>query len=308
MRFQFWLLISLKISIGLVIILLGLSTLIPQAMPSEFYSGHYSGWGAGLIHFFSLDYFYVSGLNIGLWVWISLHLLGLMTTPGFRHVSFILTVLIFVAMLTVLIYDKTQNKRYTIVLREGRVVNLNDRVRNDGARYTEQVNLPSLRLVFFQITYHPGSQRPSEYRSTIIVNEKDSLSLRVNHPLKIQDYRLYQSSYQSAKVYGFTVNYHDYELYKNDTLYIGRIPVHIIQTDTIQHSVHIEFDDQFYRLTEGQERIIGQDTLVIIPKGEKLCSEVELVEYKGISWLMVLGFLFLPVLIWQLVVIKPGEV
>ncbi len=298
-----YLLLALKLSIILLIVFLGASTLVPQGQPTEFYTGHYPGLISPLILFFRLHAFYSSGLNIGLWIWIALHLIGLTMMPGYRRWTFRLLILILIGMLGVIIYDKTHNHRYNLVMKEGRIFDPNDLIRDSQAD-----SLPTMRLLAFKIEYYPGSQHPSEYHSRILLDEQDTVSLKVNHPLKIGNYRLYQSSYQAERPYELFVNNRQFSLNESDTLMIGQVPVHIVQTDTIRRTVHVEYGGEFYRLTEGMERIVGQDALRIERGGERLNSQVELVEFTGISWLVLLGYLLLPILMAELIRIRPGEI
>ncbi len=64
-----------------------------------------------------------------------------------------------------------------------------------------QINLPfTIRCLSFSVEFYPGSNVPKDYRSLVEVVSKDGSILkrgiiRVNHPLKVMGYTIYQASY-----------------------------------------------------------------------------------------------------------------
>src|SRR6266702_4713206 len=107
------------------------------------------------------------------------------------------SLIVILAGALVTVFFKTEGQ---IGLWEGTSGNVIEQV--EGGRLVGRHTLPfTIGLVDFQLERYPGTMRPSQFRSQVVITDSDTgksepAAIWMNHPLDVKGYRVFQSSYQ----------------------------------------------------------------------------------------------------------------
>jgi len=184
------LLSSLKLAVILIVLLLlGLAagTIIESRAGVEVAGRtvYYAPWFLGLEALFAAN---VLASIVALYPWGRIRFGYLVT-----HSS--LVIILSGALVTV--FFKTEGQ---IGLWEGTSGNVIEQV--EGGRLVARHTLPfTIGLVDFQLERYPGTMRPSQFRSQVVITDTETgksfpAAIWMNHPLEMKGYRVFQSSYQ----------------------------------------------------------------------------------------------------------------
>ena len=184
------LLSSLKLAVILIVLLLlGLAagTIIESRAGVEMAGRtvYYAPWFLGLEALFAAN---ALASIVSLYPWGRIRFGYLVT-----HSS--LVVILAGALVTV--FFKTEGQ---IGLWEGTSGNVIEQV--EGGKLVGRHTLPfTISLVDFQLERYPGTMRPSQFRSQVVITDPDTgksepVAIWMNHPLDVKGYRVFQSSYQ----------------------------------------------------------------------------------------------------------------
>ena len=187
---------SIIILYATVILVMAVATFLPQETADAYVYG--SWW-------FSLLWALLAGTGLAYYLKIMGRRLSNFSLFTF-HISFL--VILLGALLT-----HTTGKQSSIHLRQG----VEAKTLDDGTTLPFGVTLKK-----FSIEYYPGTQMPSNYISTIQIDNDETVEVSMNNICSHHGVRLYQSSYDSdlqgsvlsvnIDPYGITVTYIGYAL------------------------------------------------------------------------------------------------
>ncbi|MDO9549305.1 MAG: cytochrome c biogenesis protein ResB, partial [Candidatus Marinimicrobia bacterium] len=209
---KFWIRAFQIISI-LLVLFLAVSTFIPQT--SEFPPGEYPGAANSLIRFLHLDRFYNSPINIALWGLLTVIIIGSIFFKGIRTpVQKIIHLLLALCFIVIAI-EKGSNQRFNFRIREGEEIRFSDYTDSKSDKYDV-----TIKLLDFDIQYHPGQHTPKAFISQLQIDGEDTVYLAVNKPYAIGHYRLYQSAYDQELIFHLNINGETYPVIFGDTVFV----------------------------------------------------------------------------------------
>ena len=274
---------TFQLIVILLLIFLSVSSFILQI--SEFPQGKYPGTNA-LIQFLQLDRFYNSPLNILLWAILTLSIFGSIllkdTQPLMQKILHLLLVLIFITIGI----EKSINRRYLIPIKEDEEIQFSSFA---GARQADI----QLKLLQFEILYHPDQQTPKAFISHFLLNQQDSVQLAVNQPLKIGNLRLYQNSYDQQTLIPLMVDQNLFLMSIGDSLILTDKILKLAEFNPVAGIARIIYDDKSYYLETNQPCKIEDFHFTIKPAESRYRSIIEAVEIRGTKTLLTFCLLYL---------------
>lgn len=233
--------------------------------------------------FLFLNDFYDSPLNFGLWLLLALILILAVLFKGVRsgkqkilHLALALIIVLFTV-------DKSNNERFFITIREGESLDLVEHIGDHGK---------IIRLDRFEIDLHDDEETPKAYRSHLTI-DKTKAVLGVNKPLSIGKYRLYQSAFEQNYFFSLKIGNKAFELTFGDSLETpaGKVILDDYD-DRIRHfKLRVDGDTQWLPL--NTEIAIQDIPWKIAPLEERYSSVIEVVEVRGLFWLLIAGIVYL---------------
>lgn len=274
---------AFQIIVILLLLFLSASTFIPQI--TEFPQDKYPGTNA-LIQFLQLDHFYNSPINILLWAMLTLSIIGSIllkgTQPPNQKILHILLALIFITIGI----EKSINQRYLIPVKEG------EEIQFSKFTGTGQNDI-RLKLLHFEIQYHPNNQTPKAFISHFLLNNQDSVRLAVNRPLALGHFRLYQNSYDRQTFIPLMVDQNTYRMSIGDSLIITNKTLKLAEFNPVAGFARIIYDAKSYYLETSQPCKIEDFHLTIKPTESCYRSIIEAVEVRGTKALLAFCLLYL---------------
>lgn len=172
-----------------------MGTVIVQGKPGVFYAQVYGNTLGGMIIFFGADNFYASAAYRSVLFLLGLNLLSC-TINTFSPAVFKSRkrcALFLLHSSVLLIFTGALVSRFTRYSEHRRLFP------HDKIELIREKDNVQIVLQEFNIDFYPGSDNPSEYYSKVSVSEKgkhirDEI-IRVNHPLRVKGYSLYQSGF-----------------------------------------------------------------------------------------------------------------
>jgi len=274
---------AFQIIVILLLILLSVSTFIPQI--TEFPQGQYPGTNA-LIQFLQLDRFYNSPLNILLWAILTLSIFGSIllkdTQPLNQKILHLLLALIFITIGI----EKSINQRYLIPIKEGEEIQFS---RSAGIGQDDT----RLKLLQFEILYHPDNRTPKAFISHFLLNNQDSVQLAVNQPLAIGSFRLYQNSYDRQTLIPLMVDQNTFRMSVGDSLILKNKTLRLAEFNPGAGIARIIYDAKSYYLETNQLCRIEDYHFTIKPAESCYRSIIEAVEVRGTKAILAFCLLYL---------------
>lgn len=287
MRYKKYIRSICQIVIAVIVILLALSTFIPQRW-AEYPESSNTGITGSLINALKLDRFYSSPVNLILWALLIVLLVIGIIAGGIVGNPYRVIHLLLAAIFLVVIYDKTTNQRFMLSIAEGETVDFSRYVDDKDAEY--QI---SLTLERFEIRRHPGSEMPSSFSSYLIINHSDSVRISVNQPLAVGRYRLYQSSYDRQYLFRVLCDSDSAEVSFGDSIKICGNQLKLNSYDHKVHRFEIEMGGIEYTVPPGRLSMVGGKQMGIYPVGEVFISTIEVAEITGTKLLLVLAVMYI---------------
>ncbi|MFH1460643.1 MAG: cytochrome c biogenesis protein ResB [Candidatus Omnitrophota bacterium] len=188
---------SLKITFYLFIALvleLILGTIVVSGQNNIFYLEYYGNFWGSIILRSGFDNVYNSYICLGLFFLLGLNLLICVLNTSFfgqllKQKNKWILFCMHTSLLIILIGS---------LITKFQKVSLIQEVFPQGKFLLGETNT-EIKLDDFRIEYYPGTDVPANYISSVVVLEPDKTSfrkdIRVNHPLKIKGYTIYQSSF-----------------------------------------------------------------------------------------------------------------
>lgn len=274
-----------QICITLLILSMGLATLVPLFTAP----GREST--ALLWECLTPSRFFNSTLFGLLWVLVIIALVGV--TVFSRHATNGVRLLHLVLALTFSLigYDKLTDRRFFLVLKENQAVTLTFNQQNPAATI-------KLQLLQFSAVHYPGNTAIANYQSKILFNNRDTLLLAINHPIKIGPYRLFLHSYQEQPYFQIIA--------KQDTIYgtLGdstlwqNAYLTIMPPDTGASLPSLSYRGKTYRPLPNGRVTIEDQPLVIQPVGRRFINIIEVVHATKPKIILIFGLLYLGCLIY----------
>lgn len=265
---------------------LAVSTFIPQT--SEFPPGAYPGTTNVLIHFFHLDRFYSSPVNVVLWGLLTGIIIGSILLKGIRtpiqKVIHLLLALCFI----VIAIEKGSNQRFDFRIKEGEEIRFSDYTDSKSDKYDI-----SIKLLDFDIQYHPGQHTAKAFISRLQIDGKDTVYLAVNKPYAIGHYRLYQSVYDQEIIFYLTINGEDYPVIFGDTVFVDSSEFILEGFNHQQRVFNLKINGKYYHTGMQQPRRIDNYSIVIAPGGTRYTSIIVVAKVRWTKLLLILGFLYI---------------
>ena len=263
----------------IMLIFLSISTFIPQ-----------NNNGNELLF---LDRFYDSPLNLALWITLALIILSAVIFKGIKtprqkilHIALVVIIILF-------IFDKANNERTFITLREGEAISLKDHILPQGDIYDIDLSLER-----FELEKHDDEQTPKAYRSYLQIDSKP-VELAVNKPLAIGHYRLYQSAFEKHYFFDLQVGNEHVEVTFGDTLMLAEGTVMLDDYNSRIKHFRLIINNQTQWLPLNSPIMINNIEWRISPIGEVYSSVIEVVEVRGLFWLLLAGILYLAFMAWD---------
>lgn len=270
----------------MLVLLLAVSTFIPQT--SEFPPGEYPGAANGLISFLHLDRFYNSPLNVALWGLLTVALIGSILSKRIHSPMQIIMHLLLALCFIVIIIEKSTNQRFSLKIKEGEEIRFSDYTDSKSPKYDV-----TIKLLNFEIQYHPGQRMPKAFISHLLINRQDTVQLAVNKPYAIGHYRLYQSAYDKELVFNLNINGTDYPVGFGDTVLVDSSEFILEGFNHQRRVFDLKINGKYYHTGMQQPRRLDRYSFVIIPGGMRWISIIEVAEVRWTKLLLVLGFLFI---------------
>ncbi|MCF7885784.1 MAG: cytochrome c biogenesis protein ResB [Candidatus Marinimicrobia bacterium] len=271
------------IVLAILVIFLILSTLFPRPIPSSELSGIKT-----IVHFFHLDRFYNSALNIALWSIITVLLLVSVFIGVIKNTAQKIVHLILALIFIVIIYEKSVNDRFNLILEEGETVQFADHIPSN-----DQNDSLLIHLEKFEIIRHQGSRMPRAFISHLVINRSDTVKLAVNEPMAYKHYRFYQSAYDRKFTCNIGLDQRKFSIALQDTLEIGGDTLVLVNYDHRDSQFSLLFNGDKYKLKPGKAKIIDKHKLIINPVGYQFVSIIEVAEVKAVGLLLVLSVIYL---------------
>jgi len=262
-----------------LLFLLALSTFIPiQKDPGFLY----------------LNRFYDSPLNLTLWIALAVIMIVAVLFKGIRNPRQRLIHLALALIIVLFVIDKSGNERFYITVREGGMVNLLEHINNKHEDHDV-----SLELKRFEIDVHDDELTPKAYRSYLRLNDDRDVVLAVNKPLKVGRYRLYQSAFEKNYYFDLQIESDHYELTFGDTVetLLGEIVLDDYNRNIRHFRLIVGHTTQWLPINASVE-IDGKEC-GISSLGERFSSVIEVVEVRGLFWLLVAGLVYLVAIAWD---------
>jgi len=273
----------------LLLIFLAVSTFVPQI--SEFPPGEYPGAANSFIHFIHLDRFYSSPINIVLWGLLSVIIIASVFLKGIRTPIQKIIHLLLALCFIVIAIEKSTNQRFNISIREGEEICFSDYTNSKSAKYDLM-----LKLLKFDIQYHPGQRMPRDFISHLQINGQDTVHLAVNKPHAIGHYRLYQSAYDHEIIFNLNINGMDYPVNFGDTVRIDSSAFILEDYNHQRRVFDLKIDGKYYHTGMHQPRRIDNYSIIITPGETQYTSIIEVAEVRWTNLLLFLGLLYIAAL------------
>ena len=183
--------------------------------------------------------------------------------------------------------DKSSNERFFITIREGESLDLVEHIGDHGK---------IIRLDRFEIDLHDDEASPKAYRSYLTLDNDTKVILAVNEALRIGKYRLYQSAFEQNYFFSLKIGNKAFELTFGDSLETpaGKVILDDYD-DRIRHfKLRVDGDTQWLPL--NAEIAIQDIPWKIAPLEERYSSVIEVVEVRGLFWLLIAGIVYLIVM------------
>ena len=234
--------------------------------------------------FLYLNRFYDSPLNLVLWIMLALILVLAVVFRGVRSPRQKLLHLALSVIIVLFIVDKSQNERFVISVHEGESIELAEHIEDHDK---------TIRLDRFEIDLHEDQETPSAYRSYLTLDNDTKAILEVNKPLAIGRYRLYQSAFEQNYYFSLKIGNEEFELTFGDNLETGFGTI-VLETydDRIRH-FRLVVNDKVQWLPLNTGVSLDNAYWSIAPLEERYSSIIEVVEVRGIFWLLVAGIVYL---------------
>ena len=272
--------------------LLILSTFVPQGVDPHLLP--IGKLAQSVVRVLQLHQFYDSGLHLFLWGLLLLVIVVAVFLRSIQSFPQRLLHLVFVGLIGIVIYDKLHNERFFLSLEEGQQIQFGDHVSSPEPLYQTE-----LQLLRFQIEKHAGSEMPRAFTSTLLQDDRDTLILAVNRPLRIGNYRLYQSAYEQNFYFDLAVDSNRFTMTFGDSLRLGD---HRLLLDSFQHATRqflVNWDGRQFQVPLSHVIQIDDLEIEISPAGRRYVSVIEVVAVRGLFWLLVLGLVFLGILLYS---------
>lgn len=274
------LLIFFQILTLVIIILLAISTFFIQHHDPANYSDN------AIVRLLCLDHYYNSWLNVSLFMLMALLLLFSLLSGGIKSRCQQILHITILGSFFIIMFDKGFNQRTIVPFPEKETINFSDIINDPDTDHT-------IILDKFEIDLHTGSRMVKAYVSHLIINEMDTVQLKVNKPVQIGKYNLYQNAYDRVPVYDLKIKDYNYGISPFDTLYVDGNQVFIdLSQDYKQMTFH--FNEQEHVLSvRGGRFHIAEFPVEIEMEGMKYVSIIEVAEVRGMGLLLIFGIGYL---------------
>ncbi|MBU1063942.1 cytochrome c biogenesis protein ResB [bacterium] len=282
---KFWIRTFQIISI-LLLLFLAVSTFIPQT--SEFPPGAYPGTTNVLIHFFHLDRFYSSPVNVVLWGLLTGIIIGSILLKGIHTPIQKIIHLLLALCFIVIAIEKSTNQRFDFRIKEGEEIRFSNYTDSKSDKYDI-----SIKLLDFDIQYHPGQHTAKAFISRLQIDGKDTVYLAVNKPYAIGHYRLYQSAYDQEIIFHFKINGENYPVIFGDTVFVDSSEFILEGFSRQQRVFDLKINEKYYHTGMQQPRRIDNYSIIVAPGGTRYTSIIEVAEVRWTKLLLILGSLYI---------------
>ena len=237
--------------------------------------------------FLFLNRFYDSPLNLALWSLLALILVFAVLFKGIRSTKQKILHLSLAVIIVLFIVDKSQNERFFITIREGETINLAQHIDNHKTL---------IHLDRFEIDLHGDEETPKAYRSYLTLDSDTKALLEVNKPLAIGKYRLYQSAFEQNYYFSLKIDDKEFELTFGDSLETGFGTIVLTDYDDRIRHFRVIVNDKVQWLPLNTGVSLDDAYWSITPLEERYSSTIEVVEVRGLFWLLVAGIIYLLVM------------
>jgi len=234
--------------------------------------------------FLFLHRFYDSPLNLALWILLALILVLAVLFKGIRSTKQKILHLSLAVIIVLFIVDKSQNERFFISIHEGESIELGEHIEDHDK---------TIRLDRFEIDLHDDQETPSAYRSYLTLDSDTKAILEVNKPLAIGRYRLYQSAFEQNYYFSLKIGNEEFELTFGDSLETGFGKIVLTDYDDRIRHFRLMVNDKVQWLPLNTGVSLDDAYWSITPLEERYSSIIEVVEVRGIFWLLVAGIMYL---------------
>jgi hypothetical protein len=158
-----------------------------------------------------------------------------------------------------------------------------------------------LELLAFTITRGTSPSQPQvEYESRILFNKKDTFCIRVNHPLRLEKARIYQSNYKNISP--FMICYQDtLRIFEGQTAEMSGTPLTFVSYDPVLRRAAVRYNEVLFYLPVGRTHTFLNNPITIIPQSPELATVLEYVETRGHTALLLIALLSIVSLIFSMV-------
>ncbi|MFA6618329.1 MAG: cytochrome c biogenesis protein ResB [Candidatus Neomarinimicrobiota bacterium] len=243
--------------------------------------------------FLYLNRFYDSPLNLFLWLMLLVILFVAVLFKGIRSSRQKILHFLLAVIIILFIVDKSSNERFFIKIREGDTFMLNEVITSENEIYTV-----GIKLTRFEIDVHDDKETPKAYRSYLQMNDED-LVLEVNKPLALGSYRLYQSAFERDYYFDLKIGEDEFKITFGDTVISSYGNIVLQDYDPRNRHFRLLVAGEVRWLPLKTEVLYDNSKWQISPSGEIYTSVIEVVEVKGLFWLLLAGILYLLVMGWS---------
>jgi hypothetical protein len=194
--------------------------------------------------------------------------------PGFLRK--ILLFLVFCLMLGVII-EKNINNRFYLTL-------------GQGGTYLVDTGRDTIELELQDFTITSGNQAGGpamRYESRVLLNGRDTLSIRFHRPGKYENARLYQSTHK--KITPFQFCYGDtILLFEGQTGTLNNTTFIFLEYDADLQRVKVKYNDILFHIPVDREYTFIDKPILISPQTQEFGSVLQYVEVRGHTILILL--------------------
>ncbi|MCK4813354.1 MAG: cytochrome c biogenesis protein ResB [Candidatus Marinimicrobia bacterium] len=138
------------------------------------------------------------------------------------------------------------------------------------------------------------------YESRIVIDRRDTVSIRVNHPFRYNDVRLYQSAYKS--ITPFLICFDDtLRLFEGQTDTLHAVAFTLLEFDPVLQRAAVRYNKILFYLPVGMPTQFLDKPMIILPQTPEIATVLEYVEVRGHTLLIIIAGLMLLALAYNLV-------
>ncbi|MDZ7795595.1 MAG: cytochrome c biogenesis protein ResB [Candidatus Marinimicrobia bacterium] len=157
----------------------------------------------------------------------------------------------------------------------------------EGGSYFLHIGDDTLEITLTDFIITRDLSNAVDYESRLLINKKDTFSVRVNHPYSYEHVRFYQSSYRSLTPFYFCME-DTLKLFEGQTDTLQSVPLTFLEYDPVLERAAIRYNKVLFYLPVEKEYQFMNRELYIYPGPSEIGTVLEYVEVRGHTILIII--------------------